>query len=524
MYQVLLVDDELVALRTIQWILPWETLQVSRVMTAANAEEAKQQLQKYQIDLVICDVEMPGMDGLSFARWASEAYPDTAFIMLTCHQDFSFVQQSLRTGCLDYILKPATAEILSDSVKRALEHIEKRRRSETGKAARESAERERQKQLYYELLREIVENPNADVKNVAKEFGLNFLNSMQCRPVLVQIRKWLEQFDDEDDLLLRYGVYNAAQDELLDQENGGTALRINRDQILLVLYDPYNMDVGDVYERCTKLVDRCGAYLNCEISCYIGRVTGMEYLGENYRELQERSLKYAASGTVYAVEWSDTWTDLHDWCAYQSEWLEMMSQQQYSALLDQIRETLILLDGENTLDKACLIALHRGLLDTVREHLAQHQLQMDALGETEQDVSWTCSSAEKLLHWASELLRRVQAMMEAIYQEDELIRRIRDFITVHINEDINRESIASAVYLTPDYLSRIFKKRTGMGLTKYIVNRRIELACQLLTQTNMSVNNIATELGYSSFSHFSKIFKQQMGKTPGAYRRDKGQK
>lgn len=520
MYQVLLVDDELVSLRTIQWILPWETLQVSRVISATSADEAKLQLQNYQIDLVICDVEMPGTDGLTFARWIRENHPDIAVIMLTCHQDFSFVQQSLRTGCLDYILKPATAEVLSDSVKRALELIGKRRSDQVGIAAREYTERERKKQLYYELLREIVEKPNIDVKSVVREFGLDDLLAMRCRPVIIRIQRWLEQFDDEDDLLLRYGVYNAAQDELFDEEDGGTALRIDRDWILLVLHGG-NIDANDAYDRCAKLMERCSVYLNCELSCYVGRSAELEHFGEKYRELLENAHKYGATQTIYAVEWSDNWGDFRDWSVYRAEWLDMLKQQRYSSVVDYIREIIVLLEGEKTLDQASLTYLHQEFLGAVTDYLAVHQLQMDALGDPEQCTNKPCTTSDEILRWASELLHQVKALIESIYQEDELIQRIREFITVHINEDLDRESIAKAVYLTPDYLSRIFKKRTGMGLTKYIVNRRIELACQLLTQTNMSVGSIAVELGYSSFSHFSKIFKQQVGQTPAAYRKEK---
>lgn len=523
MYQVLLIDDELVALRTTQWILPWETLQVSRVVTATTADEAKSQLQKFQIDLVICDVEMPGTDGLTFARWIQNAYPDTAVIMLTCHQDFSFVQQSLRAGCLDYILKPVTAEVLSESVKRALENVEKRRRTDPGKEPREYAERLRQRQLCYELIKEVTQNTSLDVKAVSRELGLPFMESLQCRPVLVSIRRWLEQFEPEEDLLLRYGVYNAAQEELFDEEDGGVALRIDRDRILLVLYNDA-LSVDDVQHKCMQLILRCGTYLNCELSCCIGRLTDAEALGAAYREVWSASESHRPANGVYAVERSQGENNCQDWSGHLPKWQEMLSRQRYGELQDDIRDTLLCMGSDGPVEAGCLLALQQALLKMAEEYLQQHQLQLDALGtgEKNEPMQRPSGSVEQLMDWIGWLLRRIDAVMESIYREDELIQRITEFITIHINEDINRDSIASAVYLTPDYLSRIFKKRTGMGLTKYIVNRRIELACQLLTQTNMPIGSIAVELGYSSFSHFTKIFKQQVGKTPGAYRRDKG--
>lgn len=127
-------------------------------------------------------------------------------------------------------------------------------------------------------------------------------------------------------------------------------------------------------------------------------------------------------------------------------------------------------------------------------------------------------SVDQLLEWMEWTLHRAGEAIASLGQEDALIRQIKDFITLHIDEDVSREMIAGAVYLTPDYLSRVFKRRTGVGLSEYIVEKRLVLAKQLLAQTDTPVGDIALQLGYSSFSHFTKIFKARMGMTPAAYR------
>ena len=109
-------------------------------------------------------------------------------------------------------------------------------------------------------------------------------------------------------------------------------------------------------------------------------------------------------------------------------------------------------------------------------------------------------------------------VMTDLHHEDDFVFRLKEYITTHIDEEMNRESLAKAVFLTPDYLSRMFKRRTGMGLNEYIVNRRIDLAKQLLAQTELPVGSIAVQLGYNSFSHFTKVFKQRVGVTPVKYR------
>ena len=72
--------------------------------------------------------------------------------------------------------------------------------------------------------------------------------------------------------------------------------------------------------------------------------------------------------------------------------------------------------------------------------------------------------------------------------------------------------------MNPEYFTKLFKKETGMNIKDYIVDCKIALAKDLLTTSNLPVNMIATEVGYSNFSHFTQIFKRAEHMTPSEYR------
>ena len=74
------------------------------------------------------------------------------------------------------------------------------------------------------------------------------------------------------------------------------------------------------------------------------------------------------------------------------------------------------------------------------------------------------------------------------------------------------------VHISPGYLSRIFKKETGMSLSDYIIQRRITIAKQLLAKTNLPVTTIAQKIGLSYASYFTKLFKEKVNMTPQEYR------
>ena len=88
-------------------------------------------------------------------------------------------------------------------------------------------------------------------------------------------------------------------------------------------------------------------------------------------------------------------------------------------------------------------------------------------------------------------------------------------------EDIQVEQLAAKLYLSPGYLSMVFKKEAGENIKQYIRNVRMEKAEELLVSTQMSVREVGERTGFKNMSYFSKCFRQQYGESPESYRRKK---
>lgn len=92
-----------------------------------------------------------------------------------------------------------------------------------------------------------------------------------------------------------------------------------------------------------------------------------------------------------------------------------------------------------------------------------------------------------------------------------------------LKEELTRESLASEVFMNPDYLSKLFKKNTGSSLMDYVTKVRIERAKELLERTVLTISEIAIETGYSNTAYFTKMFKKYTnGVTPREYRKGLG--
>lgn len=100
----------------------------------------------------------------------------------------------------------------------------------------------------------------------------------------------------------------------------------------------------------------------------------------------------------------------------------------------------------------------------------------------------------------------------------DLFQKLSTYIHRHLAEDISRQDLADHVHLNADYLTRFFKKKTGMTLTDYIRTERLNYGAQLLKNTGLSIAEIALATGFCTPSYFSSSFKKQFGCSPADYR------
>ena len=99
-----------------------------------------------------------------------------------------------------------------------------------------------------------------------------------------------------------------------------------------------------------------------------------------------------------------------------------------------------------------------------------------------------------------------------------VINDIISYLSRHYKEDISLSDLAGKFYLSKEHLSRLFKKETGQNLFSYIMELKLKEACRLLTETNMTLDDIAYELSFNNGNYFSKVFKKNKGISPKDYR------
>ena len=122
MYKVMIVDDETIILSGIKFLVDWEKNDCVITATARNGQDALEQIRRMQPDIVLADLNMPVMDGITLMKTVNKEYPNIVFIVLTNLEEFELARQALQCRAVDYLVKSQLeAPVLEKVLKHAKE-------------------------------------------------------------------------------------------------------------------------------------------------------------------------------------------------------------------------------------------------------------------------------------------------------------------------------------------------------------------------------------------------------------------
>ena len=127
---LLIVNDEHITTKMIKEKVPWDSIGIEEVFCAYSAAEAQDILDNNAVDVLLCDIEMPGEDGIELIRRIKKDNYDCECIFLTCHADFKYAHEAIRLGVTDYLLLPTRYEEIAKAVKKAMDQRKARQNYE----------------------------------------------------------------------------------------------------------------------------------------------------------------------------------------------------------------------------------------------------------------------------------------------------------------------------------------------------------------------------------------------------------
>lgn len=176
MVSVLIVEDEAVVRRGIATLVDYAALQVERVEEAANGLEAWGKMQQTPFEIVVTDINMPGMDGLALAKKIKLHFPQTHIVFLTGYDYVDYLLTALRMGADDYLLKPITKKEIEGLLTKIIHKLDEEKRQQQLQAASLDSPKESLEEAIYSRL----SNPNLSLTSLAAELGFspNYLSTL----------------------------------------------------------------------------------------------------------------------------------------------------------------------------------------------------------------------------------------------------------------------------------------------------------------------------------------------------------
>lgn len=509
--KLLIVDDQLATLNGLEKGIDWKETGFSEVDTAQNAMEARISFARKVPDVMLCDIEMPVESGIDLSTWVRDQGYRTKIIFLTCHSDFAYAQEAIRLQVSDYIVQPAPYHRIREKVEKALETLaEETSRSAMADLGRtySSNEREITSSLWRGyMMKTVTEDAIAGLPGLPDPQRPCWLVLLQYVQQTEKIREWSEQS-------LFLVMQNSIRD-IFDKKKYIRVVAMMEPKTFALAVQPFSgneLDRDTLIQLLHYLENMFDMYMPCSIAYYINGPTPFgELPGRWDYMIRLRNTNVTGKKGLF-VEQKET--DNSEYVEQYYRWNMLLKNSGGEKMREDVFRTLQEYADRGKLTQNIMVAVYRDitrLILSVGQEIDLRDI-MDKKG-----AGSLYSEAMHSKEAMEELVRMIALLYDQEHKEENtksIVSTIKDYIDEHLSENIRKEDLTDLMHLNEDYMTRLFKKETGMSIKAYIIQRKMIAARELLQTTSLSVSSVAIQMGYSNFSHFAASYKKEFGITP----------
>lgn len=560
MFRLMIVDDEPIAVDSLYEILVERNQPEFEIYKSYSSVKALEVIQLIKMDILLCDIQMPKMNGFQLSERVHARWPHCKIIFLTGYRDFSYAQTAIRHGGVDYVLKTEGDEAIFKAIEAAMEEILRERNDD-----QLSYKAKQKLHLALPSLRKdyLLGMLSGDADSIAERKS-QFLSldiqldpTTEVFPVLGMVDLWRANISVSDKALFLYCIQNIA-DEHLSIQMRFTPIQLDHFRFLWLLQPSADLQ-GDaledrlVWEDTFQFVngtlesvqESCKQLLKLPVSLALPRSPcSWEKLAESYTSLkwlvsnrpnQEHEVILIGMDRVEAIDSSSDprvkaeeirlklkKLDLLEYHFDNNHKLEFMN------VLSDIM-TIPKFISDNLKYKYLLLEVYYGISSFFLSFLNRYELTdefdrrlgMDKLISWDTHVVW--NDAIAFYDKAADFLFDGMEINRT-NRTNEVIRKVNLYIEEHLSEELSLTKLVEIVHLNTSYLSRLYKQETGIGLLEYITEMRISKAKELLLQSSLKIHEISSAVGLISSTYFARIFRKATQMTPQEYRDHKSSK
>lgn len=553
MYRLLIVDDEPhVADSLYNLFSSVEHLSLD-VYKAYSSKSALDWMNRTRIDIVLTDIQMPKMNGIEMMKVIRTKWPECKIIFLTGYNEFEYAYDAIQNKISGYILKTESNQEILKIVEKVMDQIDESHQIEALVSQSRNQIQQALSLMKKEFANELVGGlytTDYDIQlqldrlnipiSASRPFImlLGRIDSLSCKTlpgrkneIFFLVNTAMERFicSSMDYLFTPLESYNLLwlfqPLEKLEQDNSEASDPFFWDQATVFIRDTLEIVQTSVRESLNQtvsfVVSSEPVYWE-NISAKYGLLNGiLDMCNDTEVLLTDKSFKYIyfQSNPQESLAIGNLYRKLSG-SEKLENFLERGQSEEFLTLLEEAKnclKTIRSLNYNPAIEIYYCIALK--LLSYInRQNLREcifSSVALNKLMRLEEHQSW--DDAFNYLYQIAEAIFEIQ-LGHINKMEEDVIWRLKQYIEKHLNDDLSRVHLAEIVYFNPSYLSRFFKQRTGINLTDYIFNAKIDKAKKLLGDKHVKIHEVAAAVGFESSTYFARFFRRMTGLNPQEYR------
>ena len=541
MLKIFLAEDEVIVRETIKRMIPWEDLGFELVGEAADGEMALPLLLRQKPDLLITDIKMPFMDGLTLAKVAKKEIPGLKVVILSGYDDFSYAKQAINIGVEDYLLKPITKNALIERL------TEIRSRYEHEKTQKEYYEKFHREMQAYEKnssrdFFEALVSGSMDMMEIyrrSEKLGLDIV--AEAYNVLIFTMNCEEDFSGQRE---GYSEWEAESLELLEEffsEN--TSAMLFRCNIFSygVLIKGQKETIGENTRSCVSEIQRILDRKEQKRQWFVAAGEPVERLSQIQKSYYSASKAFSQrylydENILYYDEMASM--EKKNVTEDDSTYLQKVDVNALNpAILQKFLSNGLLEETENFVKDYFYAIGQEPLESLVFRNYVTLNVRFSVMSflkeigcdtrtleqeDTEDVLSESSKSLENAIAYAEKIISQAIALRDqnSGNKNRSILKTAVDFIDSHyMEEDMSLNKAANAANVSANHFSALFSQNMGQTFIEYLTNLRMNKAKEYLRCTSMRSSEIAGEIGYKDAHYFSYLFKKTQGMTPSDYRK-----